>query len=435
MNAHLFHNPDWAEGARIAAKYGMRMQQATQTQAAGGQAAGRPQPQTTGNPNPGGPFVRYSQAGRGPQYQYAGVLFGGLVTQPLVARPGYFRGFRVTIAGSGGVNGTTTVALVSGGDGAFASLSLIQLKDAFGTVIVVAPGFETCYLIPLFSGAFGLGISSDVTLLPSYSGVSTGASGTGNFAFSTYLPFEFSKAYGVVSGANASLLPTLQFNYAASASVYSAAPGTLPTLTATVDSEFYWLPTSSGIEPPGLGSTRQWVLQQCNPPISTAASQRIQLPRLGGYLDTLIFIARNTSGLRSDIWPGFSSQSLATPTARLQFYVDGVPIIDTTIGELLDDMQIVFNWSPVSSTGNTANITGGNSRPVGVIALSRKTSLSQVNMGLLETGETFLSTNPGTLLEVNGAPWGSFSTGPALVNVLIGQIVPTGNLVTGLPEV
>ncbi len=419
----------------LAGAEGATMQMAVATQPAAGQAAGRPQPQTTVQEGgPGVPFIRVSQAGRAPQYQVNNIIFGGLITQPLVARSGYFRGFRVTITASGGVNGTTTVALVSGGDGAFAAISLIQLKDAFGTIIMAAPGFETMYLVPLFSGCFGLGVNTDVTLLPSFGAVSTGASGTGNFSFSSYLPFEFGKAYGVVAGANASLIPTLQFNVAASASVYSAAPGTLPTISASIDADFYWLPTASGIEPPGLGTTRQWVLQQANPTIASAATARVAFPRLGGYVDTIILVARNTSGIRSDIWPGFASQSLSTSTSRLQLFVDGVPLIDSTIGEVLDDMQIVNNWLPTSTTGNSANISGGNTRPVGVIAFSRKTSLNQVNNGLMETGESFLSTNPGTLLELAGSPWGTFATGPATLNVLIGQIVPTGNLVTGLPE-
>ena len=435
VRGHLYRDRRAAQMARAALRSGAMMQMAVQTQApAAGQAAGRPQPQTTVE-QPGGPFIRHAQAGRAPQYTYSNVAFGGLVTQPLVARPGYYRGFRVTISATGGVNGTTTVALVASGDGIFACVSLVQLKDSFGTVLIVAPGFETLYLIPLFSGAFGLGISSDVSLLPSYTAASVGAAGTGNFQFSSYLPFEFAKAYGVNSGANASLQPTLQFNYAASASVYSAAPGTLPVLNAQVDSDFYWLPTGSEILPPGLGSSRQWVLQQCATTIASGATVRTSFPRLGGYIDTIILIARNTSGLRSDIWPGFASQSLSTPGARLQIYVDGVALIDSTIGEILDDMQIVNQWTPVSTTGNTPNVTGGNMRPVGVLAFSRKTSLNQVNNGLFETGETFLSTNPGTLLEVQGAPWGTFATGPAQLNVLIGQIVPTGNLVTGLPEI
>lgn len=431
VNGHRFRDPQLAALARLAR--GTVMQMATNTQSgASAQSAGRPQPQTTIEA-PGGPFIRHSEAGRGPQYSVAATAFAGLVTQPLVARPGYFRGFRVLFQATGGVNGTNTVALVTNGDGVFGSLALVQMKDAFGTPLVVAPGYEALYLVNLFGGGFGLDISSDVTLLPSYTAPSVGASGTGNFQFASYLPLEFAKAYGVLSAANAALLPQLQWNFAAASSVFSTAPGTLPTFTTTVDSEFYWLPEGVAVEPPGLGSTRQWQLQQCNPSVASATSARVQLPRMGGYLDTIILEAR-IAGIRTDIWPGFSGGSLITPTARLQVYVDGIPYIDSTISEILDDMQMVFGWTPVSVIGGTADISGGNSRPTGVIAFSRKTALNQRSNGLEETGEVFLSTNPGTLIEINGSPWGIFSSGPALLNVLVGQVVPTGALIQGLPE-
>ena len=67
--------------------------------------------------------------------------------------------------------------------------------------------------------------------------------------------------------------------------------------------------------------------------------------------------------------------------------------------------------------------------------MSRKTSLNQVSLGLLDTGEALLSTNPGTLLEANFAPAGAGSGGTAAtMSVLIGQIVPTGAIIQGLPE-
>jgi hypothetical protein len=390
-----------------------------------GQAAGRPQPQTT-TEAPGGPFIRHAQPGRAPSYITSNTAIGGIVTQPLPARPGYFRGFRVNLSVSGGTGTSATY----GADQPFNLVSLIQFKDAYGTPLIVAPGYEGLYLIPLFSGGFGLGVSTDVRLLPSFSAFTS--SGPGNGAFSTYLPLEFTKGYGVIAGANSALLPNLQWNF--NPSFYTAAPGGTPLITTQVDAEFYWLPEGVDVEPPGLGSTRQWVLQQANPSVASGASVRVQLPRLGGYLDTLVFIGRDSTAARNDIWPGYATGTLSTPTARLQFYVDGVPLIDSTIMELLEDMQIQFGWTPISTTGGSALITGGNSRPLGVLAISRKTGLAQNSLGLLETGESFLSTNPGTLLEVNGAPWGTFSNSPAQLNVLIGQIVPVGVLIMGLPE-
>lgn len=394
------------------------------------QTAGRPQPQTTVEPD-GGPFIRHSQPGRAPQYVVSGTSLStgvtSFITQPLVARPGYFRGFRCLFVASGGVGEDATYAA----DQPFSVTTLLQLKDAFGTPIFVTDGYTGLYLVPLFSGGFGLGPSSDVTLLPSY--VALGSNGNGQFA--SYLPLELSKGYGVISGANASLLPTLQFNISPDA-LFTAYPGTTnPTLQTTVDADFYWLPEGSEVEPPGLGTTRQWVLQQANPTVPSGGTARVQLPRLGGYLDTLIFIGRTSTNARADFWPGFADNDYTTANARIQIYVDGVPLIDSTITEILEDMQIQFGWTSVSATGGTANVTGGNSRPLGVLAISRKTGLAQQSLGLLETGEQFLSTNPGTLIEVNGAPWGTMSNGPGTLNVCVGQVVPVGNVVQGLPEV
>ena len=74
-------------------------------------------------------------------------------------------------------------------------------------------------------------------------------------------------------------------------------------------------------------------------------------------------------------------------------------------------------------------------RPTGIIFLNRKTSLAQRDFGLFDTGEVFLSTNPGTQLEMAGYPWGTQASGPSTLNAIVGQVVPSGQLVQGLPEV
>ena len=382
---------------------------ATTNQMGSAQEAGRPQPATTVEPA-GGPFIRHSQRGRAPQYVVSGTAFGGIVTQPLVARPGYFASLRLTFQVSGG-SGTATV--VAAADAPFSIASLVTLKDAFGTPLIVAPGYETFNLINIFGGGFGINNkTNDVTTLPSYSAMVTGANGSGNLTFSTALPLEFARGYGVLSAANASLLPTLQINYGAASAVYSTAPTTPGTISTTCDTDFFWLPEGVAVEPPGLGTTRQWILQQLNPTIGSSASARLQFPRLGGYLDTIILEARDSTGARIS--------TVYNSAARLQLYVDGVPLIDSTYSEIQDDMFIQF---------------GSVAQPTGVIAFSRKTSLSQQSLGLLDTGEVFLSTNPGTLLEINQSPWGTVSSAPATMSALVGQVVPTGAIIQGLPEV
>ena len=381
------------------------------------QEAGRPQPQTTIETS-GGPFIRHSQPGRAPIYNVTGTAFGGIVTQPLVARPGYFRGFRVTQAVSGGTGAVATFPA----DTPYNLTALIQLKDAFGTPLIVAPGYEVANLLQLYSGGFGINNGTNlITNLPSFAAFST----AGNGSFNYMLPLEFAKAYGVLSAANASLLPTLQFNYNAAATFYTVQPTGTPVIQTLVDTDFYWLPEGVAIEPPGLGTTRQWLLQQANPTIPISSAVRVQLPRLGGYLDTLIFEIRDTTGARTDgYWPGGSGAApgtIAQPrTSRLQIYVDGVPLIDSTMDEIFDDMWIQY---------------GAVTRPAGVVAITRKNAINQQSLGLLDTGEAFLSTNPATLLEVNFAPTGAGTSGPAQMSVIVGQVVPTGALIQGLPEV
>ena len=116
------------------------------------QEAGRPQPQTTVEAA-GGPFIRHSQPGRAPLYTRSGDALGAIVTQPLVARPGYFRNIRIqhTLVTGGTLSSGSVQA-----DAPYNLNSLIQFKDAFGTPLIVAPGYETANLISFFGGAFGL---------------------------------------------------------------------------------------------------------------------------------------------------------------------------------------------------------------------------------------------------------------------------------------
>ena len=409
------------------------MANGTSNQMSPGQEAGRPQPQTTVEAA-GGPFIRHSQPGRAPIYSVSGTTMGGVLTQPLVARPGYFRNLRVThtLVTGGTLSGTVAITP----DAPYNLASLIQLKDAFGTPLIVAPGYEAANLINTFSGAFGLfGGTNQSGVLPSSAAIST-TTGVGQFSYA--LPLEFAKAYGVLSAANASLLPTLQFNFAGGTTVFgSSSTGNYPTINTTVDTDFYWLPEGVAVEPPGLGTTRQWVLQQANPAISPSASARVQFPRLGGYLDTVIIEIRNNTGVRDG--------AMYPTSGRLQFYVDGVPMIDSTMAEIYDDMAIQYQLTStqLGYSGSAGTLpaavtpTYANQNLAGVVAFSRKTSLNQNNLGLLDTGEAYLSSNPGTLFEVNAAPWGAGTSSPtsATVNVLVGQIVPTGSIIQGLPEV
>jgi hypothetical protein len=389
------------------------------------QAAGRPQPQTTGEPA-GGPFVRHSAPGRRPIYNQAatyGLYFG----PKMVAAPGWYRGYRLKFVNtSGGGSGGVISAAAGGQDAPFSIVTQLQCKDAYGTNLFAGPGYEMLYLFQLLSGQFGWGDSRSVQALPSWTGITAA---TGAFTFGTYLPFEFTQAYGVIAAANAALLPDLQMPIATLSTLFSTSPSPAPTLTIQNDADFYWLPNVP-VDPPGQGTTLQCIYQPCNPPVPSGGSLRVQLPRLGGYLAWLGFDLRDSTGARVDAWP-----------ARPGIFVDSVELINSDIATVYEDMAIAFGvgagafsgtngWSQTAAASSIVN-----PRPTGVIAISRKTSLAQMDLGLLDTGEKFLSSNPGTQVELNGVPWGTISNTPGNLNAVIGQIVPSGRLLQGLPEV
>ena len=395
------------------------------TVAPGGTVAGRPQPQTTAE-TAGGPFIRHAPDGRRAQY-VATVGPSGLMSQPTVSMPGYCKGYRLstTITATNAATGPTITP-----DFPDAFFQLVQMKDAFGTQLITGPGFVVLQEVNLYSGQFGTDLMRSPVNSPQQTVYSTANNASATMTFSRYLSFEFAKAYGVISGANAALLPVLQINTAPASALFSANAAGSVAATETLDSDFYWLP-SAPTDPPGLGTTCQYIYQPSNPTIPASSSQLVQLPRLGGYLTVLILEMRDSAGARDDtLWP-----------ARPKILVDGVPLIDTLLGTWEEDMAIAMgvgagaaNVSSNTSTTQTGTIPVP--RIPGTLAINRKTSLAQRDFGLLDTGEIFLSTNPGTQLEIGGFPWGAGDgSNPHTLNATVGQVVPSGTLVQGLPEI
>ena len=153
---------------------------------------------------------------------------------------------------------------------------------------------------------------------------------------------------------------------------------------------------------------------------------------MGGYLTMLIMELRGTGGLRQ-------TSDAAWPT-RPKIIIDGVPVIDTLFTTWQEDLAISTGIGAGAVYVNNAATTTQSGtipvpKPTGTIGINRKTSLSQRDFGILDTGEIFLNTNPGTQIEIAGYPWGTQTSGPSSLNAIVGQVVPSGTLIQGLPEV
>lgn len=372
-------------------------------------AAGRPQPQTpTGAAQ--GPWIRYARTATRPGYSQAGVAFGGgPLTTPLPSAPGYLRRLVFLNQASGG-NGAVALTAVPA-DAPWNAWNPIQFKDPWGTPIITGDGYSLLFLAAKYSGQMGVLAAADRTAMPSWSPiVTTAGAGMGSYTFLSGIPVEGTKGYGVISVGNASVMPTLLAQPSPLSVVYGSNVFSVanPTMAATVDLEFYDVDPAMPVAPPGNGTTFQMVVVQGNQSVGSGSSTRVQMPRTGGYLTVLGLIFRDVNNARVDAW---------NSAGRVRLYVDGVPRFDDAFLELQDRMFEDFQTS----------------RPTGVVAYNFKDSLGRIQLGLLDTLETAMQTNPGTLVEIEMTPWGTF-TGPGQINALQIQVVPAGVIAQGLIE-
>jgi hypothetical protein len=358
-------------------------------------------------------------------YQVGGTtqVWGSTITQQLVPVSGYARRFRVRWGATGGAG---TVVTAVNADAPFNLVQQVILNDSQGNTILNLPGWEALKLIPLLSASYGLWRYGAPDSSPNYSAPVVGANASGNFHFESWIPLEFAEAVGVLGMDNASVLPTLTWTVAGSATVYSTAPNTtLPALTLEVDADYYWNPDNAGILPPGLGSSRQWKLLAGTPQAAPGSALPITCPKFGGgFLDSITIVSRRTdTNARTDAnWP-----------SRLQLMIDGTQICNETIDQVIADMynayQFPSNADPYYN-GGTETI---GARPVGVLTIPLKNNISQVITGLDDSGRSYIPTTPGTNLQMSGTGWQGGQAGQ--FNFIPGLVVPAGTLVTGQPEV
>lgn len=379
--------------------------------------AGTPQAQTSQQTGGSAPFIRYARTASRTGYSYNNTSPFGIsaITNPLAQAPGYLRYLNLTtaVSGNGGTGG------VGAPDAPYNYFGYILFRDPWGTPILMGDGYRLLYLLRLYSGMAGLLASANTASLPSWSAIAA----TGAFQFRSTLPLEGARGYGVISIGSASLLPTLQLSTSASGTVYSTAPSALPNgVQLQVDESYYDVDPNNPVSPPGNGTTFQTSVITGNQQFSPNSSVKVQLPRTGGYLTSLILDVRDATGSRVDVW---------NSTGRVQLYIDGVPRFDESYAEMEDR---IFELS-----GGTNSA----SRPAGVNVYDFKESLAQLNLGLLDTLETSLQTTSGTQLEIQMTPWGNpptnangvTPTAPFTLNATIVQIVPAGPLQRGLEEI
>lgn len=353
------------------------------------------QPQTTAEPTAGNaPFARMSRQMQILGPVSAGLPFGSLFTPPIKPAGGYIRYYPLYITATGG---TGTVAVASA-DAPYNAIQNVFLRDPFGQPIIQADGYSL-FLIDLYGGQSGVfGFGNNTATLPSFQSVQT----NGNFSFRTHLPLELdSSGYCSLPAMNAASQPSIWVQLNPSSVVYTTPPTTVPTLQLQLDEEFWAAPVDNPqFAPPDVGSSAQWSVTKAPTGIAANQFQRIVLPRVGTYTNTLILVLRDANGVRQDNYP----------STDLSLWVDGVPHLYETFNERQDKMFAQF----------------GVTRPTGVVVYTFRNSV-QTFVSTADTYDLLLPTSPATLLELVGT-WGNISAAPAQLYQVTGELFPLGGI-------
>lgn len=356
------------------------------------------QPQTTGQAaSPGSaPFTRLSRQGQILGPAQAGQAYGALWTPILKPVGGYMRQIILTVTSvtGGALTGATAAA-----DAPYNAIQNLFLRDPFGQPVIQASGYSL-FLINLYGGQYGmLGFGNNPATLPSFTAVNTG---TGAFNFRLLLPLEMDESgYCSLPSMNAASQPQLQVQFNPSTVVFGAHTGTDPTITAAANETFWMAPVDHPeVAPPDVGSSGQWSEARAAAGVASTQYQRIQLPRVGTFIHTLILVLRDSTGARVDAWP----------TSDLTLWVDGVPVLFETLQERVDKMYAQF----------------GISRPTGVLVYTFRDSV-QTAVSTADTYDLLLPTTPATLLEISGT-FGTISNAPATITAVTGELFPVGGI-------
>ena len=367
------------------------------------------------NTQPGGTTLPFTSSARRHREQMAVANSAFLLTAngtqiPEQAIPayGFIRGLWLRVTATGGVNGGATVAAT--GDAPFNILGPVSVTDPDGAPIYQVNSGYTAYIIHKYGGYLnGAGIV-DPKLDNFFSGVSAGGSGTGNFQFQLWIPLEITKRNGLGALPNTDSGKQYKLNIQTngSATVYSTAPGTLPTITISVFLDAWTQPAAQDVlgrgltrVPPLVGTTQYWSRQSI--PVNSGASQGQTFGRVGNIVRGWIFVFRNNSGVRNS--------TNFYPTSIL--YRDGYNYDVIDINNWVNEIALYY--------GLTAGADAAGGNDTGVFPYMFIFDLAGVPGN--ELRGQYWPTLQSSRIELDGT-YGAAGT----LEVITNDIAPTGNL-------
>lgn len=311
--------------------------------------------------------------------------------------------------------GATAGTLQTVNDGIFGYISSITLSDTGGQPIL---GPMTGYEFAMFVKWGGFSFSDDPRNSETFSEVST----VGNGNFTLHIPVQFVRRepLGPLPNTNSNNAYALDIVQAPASAVFSANPGTLPSVNVQVYQDSYRQSSQKDAQgnptvstPPGLGAV---LYARRNILTFTSGSQDLQLSQQEGSYRALHFIMKDSTGSRTvgdTDWP--------SPT---QVYFNNDVPYDRTKDFWIRRLERDYGYTKTLTAA--ANPVGG--RDFGVFTLPFITDGGSPQAGS-EDRYKYLSVSAADTLGFRGTVGGS---GTHSLTTLYNFVRPPGGNIKGL---
>lgn len=300
---------------------------------------------------------------------------------------GFLRGVRLEVRSASGVLGGGTLS----GDAPGAVLASAALENIDGSPIVYPMnGFAH-----LTSQWFFRPWHGDPARRFDYSA-------TVNPAFSLFVQPEIRQTAGVLANTDARALYRVRWTYATLATLVTGGAPTAPAVTVTAYMESWAQPDANDLRgnpieeiPPGLNIAtlrRQQIINLA----AAGADNTLQLSNMGNELRGILFITRNSSGVRTDL--------LSDP---IRWRIDNRSLGVFSNQEVFNRMSDMYE-----------SLQNGSTRPTGVYVFPRFYDPGRM------VGESWLATTNATYVIFESATASGGTSGT--IQVITDEVVPVG---------
>lgn len=296
------------------------------------------------------PFVRASaEHSESTGYDVSTLMTSAVQTLPDITVPayGFLRSIVLVVTTSGGTATTATATT----DGPFNALQNIVLQEPNGAQICNFPSGYDLYLANKFGG---YRYSNDARNSPNFSYV-VGADS--EFSFVLRIPVEVNNRDGLGSlpNQNSGALFRVKLNLAAVATVFGSNT-TPPTVRIRAYAEEWDQPEDStdGVAnqtvPPAVNTTQYWSRQDF--PVNSGTAN-IRLTRMGNYIRNLIFVWRDSVGVRD------TNSDITFPDPATLYY-DTRPLDALSRAQWLERIMEKYGYIGtlgINNSGTTTELT------------------------------------------------------------------------------